>query len=567
MKESESDMTSPQARGAAETILSAALRHHRAGRLEQAETGYRSVLTTQPGHAGANHFLGLLAYQRGQHATAVDLIEKAIAEDGDNATYHQNLGCALKAMNRLDDAVASLQRAIALRPDYSEAHYNLGNALKELDRPDEASAAYRRAIEFNPRHAEALVNLGAALSATRDYDEAVTVLRRAVELAPDDADAYTNLGAALTSLARFEDSAAACARAVELRPDFAAAHCNLGNALQNLTRLDEAIAAYRRAVALAPDYAEAHQNLGISLLLAGHLREGWAEYEWRLKIAHLASLPPRFPQPLWDGSDVTGRTILLQAEQGLGDTLQFMRFAPMVAARCDRVVLQCPALLVRLLNGAPGIDEVVAYDGELPPFDTWASLVTVPRLFNVTFDTLTADVPYLAADPATAAAWRNRFGGSQGLRVGLVWAGNPRHGNDENRSLTLRQLEPLLRTPGASFFSLQIGEKAKELKELTDSPIEDLSPLITDFADTAAAIDCLDLVVSVDTSTAHMAGALGKPIWVLLPFVPDWRWMLERDDSPWYPTMRLYRQSKPGGWGPVIERVRRDLVSLGRSDG
>ena len=574
--------------------LAAALEHHHAGRLDEADSAYRDILRAVPDQADARHLRGVVAFQRGRHDDALALIRAAIALDPGTAMYHANLGrvckaagradeaadayrqalsldpgnaaahsdlgAALVSLGRLEEATESCARALALDEGNSEAHYNLGLALQGQGQAAEAAASFRRSLAIDPGFADAHHHLGLALQEQGLMDQAAASYRRAVELASDLVEAHCNLGNVLRDQGALEDAVAAYRRALRIAPETPEVHSNLGVALQELGELDAALASYDRAMALRPDDAEARRNRAMALLLTGRFAEGWEDYEWRWQTRSFEGLRRDFPQPRWDGSDLDGRSILLHAEQGLGDTVQFVRYAPLVHARGGRVILECDPLLTALMGTAKGIDRVVARRETPTGFDTHAPLLSLPRLFGTTLETIPAGTPYLAADPRAVAAWRARIRDDGRLKVGLVWAGSPAHRNDRNRSVPVRLLAPLTETDNARFFGLQVGERAADLRGLAAGAVKDLSPLMSDFSESAAAISHLDLVVTVDTGTAHLAGALGKPVWVLLPFVPDWRWLLDRDDSPWYPTMRLFRQRRAGDWKEVIARVRDALM-------
>ena len=479
-----------------EAALAAAIQHHQAGRLQQAEAIYRKVLEARPRDPFALHHLGVIALQAGENETAVDLIGKAIASKPDYAEAHSNVGVALINQGKLEQGVACHQKAIALKPEYAEAHHNLGGALLELHKFDEAAAAYEKAIELKPGTAES--------------------------------------------------------------------HHNLGHTLKQLGRFDETRACYQRTIALKPGFADAHLDLGKALILGGQMEEGWAECEWRWEAKNFPPQPRNFTQPLWDGSRIEGKTILVHAEPGFGDTMHFVRYAPMAAACGGRVVVECQRQLRTLFAGIDGIDEVVCRGDPLPAFDLHCPFLSMPHALGTTLETIPADIPYLKPDPGKLGAWRSRLGGAnEGLKVGLAWAGHPGNEKYRTRAIALQSFEPLLTLESVDFFSLQIGTRAADIAACgLSSRITDLAPYIDDFSDTAAAVSLLDLVISIDTSVAHLTGALGKPIWTLITFVPDWRWMLEREDSPWYPTMRLFRQAKPLEWEPVIERVRAELARV-----
>ncbi len=508
--------------------LAAALRHHEAGRWPEAETLYRRVLDADPAHADGLHLLGVLAHQRGEHARAVALITRAIAVAPQVAACHANLGLALRALGRIEEAIACYRTALELTPAFPEACNSLGSALGDLGRLDEAVACFRRAAALRP-----------------DYPEA-----------------QNNLGTALQEQGRMADAITRYRKAIALRPDYVEAHGNLADALRNQERLDEAIACCRRAIGLQPDAAEAHHNLALALLTRGDMEEGWREYEWRWKTPQMAADAPRVPQPQWRGEAAPGRTLLIHAEQGFGDALQFCRYATLAAASGLRVVLEVQQSLVRLLSTLAGVERVVARGAKRPTFDLHCPMLSLPLALGTTVDTIPAPGPYLHADASEAAAWRTRLGADRGgPLVGIVWAGDPcLHSPalaavDRRRSLAPEQLAPLLELAGPRFVSLQrSGARAAPNLKLLDLMHE-----VEDFADTAALIAGLDLVISADTAVAHLAAAMGKPVWLLNRFGPCWRWLLGRRDSPWYPTLRLYRQPSPGDWGAVIAEVARDL--------
>jgi len=514
-----------------------ALQHHQAGRLHEAEQLYRQILAQEPNHADALHHLGMTAGQAGRNDIAVELIG----------------------------------RALAIKPDYPEAHNNFGNALKGNGQLDEAIDAYLRAIAQRANYAEAWGNLGSALNAKGQHDEAIAAYRRAIALNSSNPVTHYNLGNALKDKGQLDEAIAAYRRATTLKPNYPDAHFNIGTTQGSKGKLDQAIAAYRRAIALEPDYAEAHWNLALALLARGEFQEGWKEFEWRWECK---DLPRRrtFPQPQWDGSPLEGRTILLHSEQGLGDTIQFIRYAPLVAERGATVIVGTVPELHRLLQGTAGVTRWLSQGETIPPFDVHCPLMSVPAVFGTTLETIPRHVPYLQADADAIARWRTELAAdSNRFKVGLAWAGNPTHVNDRNRSISLAALAPLAQAQGGngiSFYSLQKGEAGKEAKvPLQGMQLIDRTEDLKDFADTAALIANLDLVICVDTAVAHLTGALGKPVWMLLPFTTDWRWLLKREDNPWYPTMRLFRQPARGDWGSVIKRVGEALsVTSNASD-
>ncbi len=429
----------------------------------------------------------------------------------------------------------------------------------------EAIGAYRRAVDIDPLLSAAWINLGVALRAIGHPDAAVAALSRGVALNPDDAAAHSNLGNALRACGRLDEAKTAQLRSIRRDPNGAAAHYNLALLLRDLGDLDEAVKLFDRARALGYRQAELLWDRALALLLAGRLKEGFAEYEnrWRL-----AESPPRFPEvPSWEGEDLEGRTLLVHAEQGLGDTLQFVRYLPVLRRSGGRIVLECQTALARLFRESPSLAgiEVVARDGRsLPHFDLQIPLLSLPRVMGTDIDSLPAVVPYLSP-PTDLPSLGHPMAGPGGRlpRIGIAWAGKPTHRNDRNRSVPLTAFLPILEIPGLRFYGLQKGPSAMQIEAAgLQALVFDLSPRLQDFADTAGIVKQLDLIISVDTSLVHLAGAIGRPVWTLLPFAPDWRWQLRRGDSPWYPTMRLFRQTSAGDWEELFHRVRHALADF-----
>jgi tetratricopeptide (TPR) repeat protein len=463
-------------------------------------------------------------------------------------------GVRLAALGRADEAIACYRQALALRPDYPLALNNLGLALREHRRLDEALAAHRRAVALEPGYADGHNGLAAALAAAGQPRAAIDHYRRALALDSSHVDALANLGRLLCHAGRLDEALALQHRATALRPGDAEIWNNLGITLQERNEGPAASECFRQALALSPDHAGAHVNLGMALLAAGRLAEGSAEYEWRWRSERGARLPA-IDAPLWDGRPLGSGTLLLWAEQGYGDTIQFIRYAPLLRAQASRVLLVCPAPLLPLMRSAPGLDAVLAAEAAPPAVDAYVPLLGLPHRLGTRLETIPAAIPYLAAERRRIAALKPLLAGGR-PRIGLVWRGNPKHPNDRRRSLSLSLLRPLLSLRGARYFSLQLGPAARELAvPALAGRILDLSSALGDFADTAALVEELDLVITVDTAVAHLAGALGRPCWLLLPFSAEWRWLKEREDSPWYPTLRLFRQEKPGAWPGVIAQV------------
>ena len=505
-------------------------------------------------------------HQRGQLAEAEALYRAILAIHPAHAEAGYNLGVVLQILGRSADAVAAYRHAIAVRPDFADAMSNLGAALQDLGQLDEAVSVYRGAIARRPDFVMAWCNLGVALKEQGRFDAAVAAFHRALAIQPGSDSAHANLGAVLLEQGDAPAALEACRRAVAANPGMVIAHCNLGACHKALNRLDEAEAAYRQALALCPDFPEGHFSLAQILVLKGELTNGWAEDQWRWKLREygwLKALHGTFAQPRWGGEALHGRTILVHAEQGLGDTIQFARFLPEVAARGGRIVLAVQPPLMSLLGRLDGVTVVPLDKAPLPPFDVHVPLPSLPGLFGTALATIPARTPYLQPDPAAVARWRARIGGT-GLKVGVVWAGNPSQRGDRFRSPRLRAFMPLFAVPGVDFVALQLGAGRDDIAASPlPAAVLDLGPEIGDFADTAAIMAGLDLVITSCTAPLHLAGALGVPVWGIIPFAPHFFWMLDRSASPWYPTLRLHRQDRPGhDWSGVIGRVAGELATL-----
>ncbi|MBI3707367.1 MAG: tetratricopeptide repeat protein [Proteobacteria bacterium] len=495
-----------------------------------------------------------------------------MAADPRSIAHHRH-GRALLARRRFAEAATELAAAIALSPNVTDVLADLADALLELRQVEQAQTCVARALALTPDHAASLVQLARLHLATQRVGEARSVLDAVLARTPDDPIALTYLGDARTEQGEIDAAAACFERATTIEPGFAKAHVYLGLARRAQGRVREAAACFERAIALHPDYASARANRAHALLLLGDYAEGWKEHEWRWQANKAPGAPTPGGMRLWDGSDFAGKTIVLYGEQGAGDTIQFVRYVASIAARMPQanVVLVCQMALRRLLAGIPGVRRLMTEAEAAAPFgiqgDVHWPLMSLPFVFGTTLSTIPAQMPYLRAEPALQEKWRARLPADGRLKVGLAWAGNPLHQDDRNRSLPLANLAPLLDCPGVRFIGLQTGPRAAEIAACGLAPaITDLSADLVDYAETAAAVSQLDLVISVDTSVAHLAGALARPTWTLLPFAPDWRWLLEREDCPWYPTMRLFRQSPSRQWAPVVARVREALAAAAQND-
>ncbi len=581
---------------------------HQQGRFADAERIYQEVLRQEPTYFEALHLLGVVALQTRKTRESVELITKAIQLNPNVAAAHTNLGSALIALTRFAEALPSFDSAIALKPDFAEAHNNRAAALNALKRYEQALASCDKAIALKPHYAEAYNNCAAALNALKRYEQALASCDKAIALKPNFPEAHNNRGNALNAMARHEDAIASYDNATVLAPNYAEAYNNRGNALYNIMRPEQALASYDKAIAIKPDYAEAHNNRGnalsylkhceaaiasydkaasltpdyveahfnksLLLLLMGRFEQGWRLYEWRKKKANPVATR-HYPQPLWLGEEsIAGKTILLYEEQGLGDTLQFCRYARLVADLGAQIILEVPPQLTRLLGSLSETMQIIKTGTQPPDFDYQCPLMSLPLAFKTDISNIPANTPYLKSDLEKSLSWKKTLGAKGKLRVGLVWSGGIRPNQpvsvNKRRNIPLAKLASL-KHPNIEFYSLQKGQPGEsELAELKRSnwsgpDVLDFTSQLDDFSDTAALMDNLDLVLTVDTSTAHLAGALGKPVWILNRFDTCWRWLLDRTDSPWYPTAKLYRQQKAEDWENVVQRVKTDLIDFQRT--
>lgn len=504
----------------------------------------------------AMHVLGSVAHRQGDFLRAVELLGKVVKQDPCRIQAAITLGEAQLALSRFSDAVVNFRKAVAGRPDDPVQYYNLGMALRGLDRFDEAAKALERSRDMDPSVPAPWNTLGDVYRAQGRLDEAIACFHQALILVPDYSLAHNNLGIALQAQGRTQEAIAVLESAIGMKPDDPELYYNLACSLQEDGQTELAIGSYRRAIALRPDHAVAHWNLSHSLLRHGEFADGWGEYEWRWLTVLTAD---RYPPPLWTGDEAGGRTILVWEEQGLGDTIQFIRFAPLLIERGWRVVVVVQKPLKTLLGGFPRV-EVLARGEKLPPFDVHAPLLSLPRLLGITRDNIPAAIPYLSAEPDKVAAWRERLP-AQGLRIGIAWRGNPENKRNSYRSMPAAFLSGLLDRPDVQLVNLQKDARRDEIEAIADGGgrLFNAAGDLVDFSDTAALAKTLDLVVTVCTSVCHLVGGLGVPTWVLLDARADWRWFDECRDSPWYPTARLFRQPIPGDWKSVMQQVVDEL--------
>ena len=562
--------------------LQTAMELHRKGAWSEAKLLYEGILENQPDNFDALQLLGVLASQTKNYEASVALIAKAIAINPSQATVHSNLGFALKALGRYAESVDSYLNAIKLKPDFADAHLhcglaylamnqpmqavasfdqvialriddaqaycNRGVALTKLGRFDEAIASYQTALSFKPDFAEAHFNWGNALQLQRRYAIAIATYDQAIALRADYADAYTNRGNAFKELGRHQEAVASYASAIACKPGNFEAYLNQGAAYYECLEIDKALVCYEQSLQIHPDYAEAHWNKALALLLSGDFETGFKLHEWRWRRSTFTSKRRDFAQALWLGSEsLKGKTILLHAEQGLGDTIQFCRYCVIVQASGATVLLEVQAPLIRLLSSLSGVSRLIRQGDPLPEFDFHCPLMSLPLALKTRTDSIPSAVRYLASEPDKRASWKLKLGNGNKPRVGIAWSGSEQHKNDKNRSMALAEFMRHM-PPEYTYVSLQKEIRARDKATLNEFNIEHFEEEIGDFSDTAALCDLMDLVISVDTSVAHLSGALGKSVCLLLPFVPDWRWLMARQDNPWYPSMKIYRQDSTRQW-------------------
>ena len=577
-------------------LLKRGIEHQQAGRRGPAEACYRRSLKADPRCPQALHLMGLLAQQAGDYRESIRLLEQSLALNPDDRDTLNSLAEAYFDQGQIQPASQCYQRLAGLFPQSAEIHHRLGKTQERLgewgaatasyrhalalqpDSPDlygslarlqskqgvfaEAVESCRRALALDPIRHEIHTQLGNALTDLGNYGAAVEALRCALTLKPDSADAVLGLGRFFERKGDLTSAMDAYQNALKLNPQLSGAHLHLGSAQLLQGNLEEAAECFERILQLTPDSAEARAFLGLIHLKQGNFRRGLNEYEDRWVTPYGFRFRRTFSQPLWKGEPLEGSRILLHAEQGMGDTLQFVRYVPLVRARGGKVVLEVQPRLHRLLAQTPGAEEMICCGETHREVDWQCPLLSLPLALGTELNTIPAEIPYVCPDPAQAEAWRQRLAGNS-LRIGLVWAGSPLHPHELWRSIPLEQLAPLTNIEGTTFYSLQMGPPADQVKQWGDRVrLIDLQDEQKDFADTAAIAANLDLVISIDTSVAHLAGAMGKPVWVILSKSADWRWLLDREDSPWYPTAHLFRQSTLGNWQDVVARVERELREL-----
>ena len=536
-------------------------------RLEEALASYDRAIEIKPDYADAYLNRGRVLKELKRLEEANASFDKAIAIKPDYAEAHFNLGAVLQDLKRLEEALASYERAIEIKPDYADAYLNRGLALKELKRVEEALACYDRTIAIKPDYAEAYSNRGLALQELKRLEEALASYDRAIEIKPEYAGAYLNRGLVLQELKRLEEALVSYDRIIAIKPDYAEAYSNRGAVLQDLKRLEEALASFDRAITIKPDYAEAYWNKSLAFLVAGEFAQGWELYEWRWKKDTFTSPKRNFPQPLWLGAeDIAGKTMLLHAEQGLGDTIQFCRYAKLVAELGAKVILEVQKPLVNLLQNLTGVSQLIAKGSTLPEFDYQCPLLSLPLAFKTDIESIPNKIPYIHSRADKEDKWRELIG-EAGFKIAICWQGSTQGKVDVGRSLPVSSFERLAKIDGVRLISLQKNEGVEQLKNLpigmkVETLPDDFDSGENAFLDSAAVMKCVDLVITSDTALTHLAGALGVKTWLPVKYVPDWRWMLDRRDCPWYLNHRLFRQATRGDWASVFKEMETELISL-----
>jgi tetratricopeptide (TPR) repeat protein len=546
-------------------LLNQAVRSYQAGHLDEAEGVCRAILRVDANHVEALYLLGVVQSRLGRSKEALASYDRVLVIKPNYAQVLTNRGAALWDLKRFEDALASHDKALAIKPDFAEALNNRGVTLQDLERLEDALVSYDKALAIKPDFAEALYGRGLTQHDLKRIEDALVSYDKALAIKPDFAWALYNRGNILRELKRLEDALLSYDKALAIKPDYTEALNNRGVTLQDLKRFDEAMASYDQAIALKPNTADALLNRGLCKLLLGHYQEGWQDYEWRWGARRFLDKRPKINAATWEGEDLAGRRLIVFSEQGLGDTIQFARFLPQLVQRKAKVTFLTQAKLVRVLGPLIKDIDVVSATDDQDAFDFQCALMGLPLRFNTELDTIPAKTPYLSAEPDRMARWKERIG-AHGFKIGIGWQGNP-NGQDSYKDIPLEEFIPLTRIPQVRLISLQYREGVDQLARLpADVKIETLGDDFDSgpdaFIDTAAVMANLDLIISSCTSIPHLAGALGRPTWVVLKHVPDWRWLLDREDSPWYPTMRLFRQPERDDWTSVFSKIERELRSL-----
>jgi len=574
------------------------------GKPDEAFSCFQKAVEIDPDYVEAYNHIGNALREQGKSEEALMYYKKALGINPNSAVTYFNMGITLRGQGKPDEAIFCYRKVLEINPASANVYFNMGNVLKDHNKTEEAISCYRKVLEINPKDADAYSNMGIAYKNQDNIEEAISCYKKALEINPESAEAYCCLADAYKDRNNLKEAISYYQKALHLNPEFPKAYIGIGGVYYQRDRLSEAISCCETALLFDPEYVEAYYNLGmimdavgqtedaikkynhalqfdpehrdaswnrsLALLLLGDFEEGWKGYEQRIHENEWKHVYPyRYGLPRWDGSSLAGKKLFIHEEQGIGDTLQFIRYLPMAKARGGTVVFETRPHIFSLLDNFEGIDMLVERSPDGKPVvecDCYIPLLSLPGIFETALDTIPSNVPYLFSKPAKAKYWRDRLAGP-GFKVGIVWAGNPSHKKDASRSCPLKYFSTLANIPGVSLYGLQKGVAAADIEISSEGRfLKNVGAELKDFNDTAGLIENLDLVISVDTAVAHLAGAMGKPIWTLLPFVPDWRWMLGREDSPWYPTMRLFRQSNRGDWIPVLTRVENELRILTKQE-
>ncbi len=579
------------------TQLEKGIKLQHEGRLNEAADCYADILANDPTHADANHLRGLVAHQQGYHDAALVFIDKAIAECPEVSMYHANRGRILKAIGNTiaatsayatalrlkpgdaitlsdlagafldsgDIKLAGLfsSRAVALAPGLAVAHYNYGLSAKLSNQVKSAYRAFRKSLDLEPEFSAALFELGQLHQMENDNELAEKCYRSALEVDSTFFEAHVNLGNILRENFEVEEAIIHYRAALAIRSDKATVHANLGVALQELGQAQEALEAYDKSLKLDFDNPETQRNRSQLLLQMGQYAEGWEAFEWRWKTEHFRTIRREWQRPEWNGESGSDITVLVHSEQGFGDTIQFSRYLPIIAPRVGRVLAECPLQLVDLISRCEGVDDVISTGAPLPEYDFHIPMMSLPRVCGTSLDNVPAQVPYLRVTSRLREEWADRIGGKGQIKVGVVWKGSYFHKRNAWRSPGIAELKPLFELTEIDWISLQKDDEAKDIQfQSISTDILAIGSTLRDFSDTAAVITHLDLVITPDTAVAHLAGALNYPVWLMLPHVAEWRWLMERHDTPWYPSMRLFRQTNRGDWSSLISNMVSQLKNM-----
>lgn len=528
------------------------------GLADEAIDLFNRAAALDPNYADPLVKLGLVAEARNDLPRAMELYRRAIALAPVHAEAYCNLGDVLVKTGALAESLDAYGRALSINPRLAEAHANRATALDKLGREDDAFADLVRAVQINPNMAPALAALAQMHARRKEFEQAIAMFRRAIAIDPSNSHFYGGLGIVQIRLGQYEQAVENCRKAIQLLPTFVDPYVNMGLALTDLGEHDQALKAYEKALELDPGCAGTHSNRALIHLRNADFERGLADYEHRWRLPEFEKMAQEYTAPRWSGESLDGKTLLIWHEQGFGDSIHFIRYARILARRGATVIAQVQPQLLSLFKSVEGISRLITRDDPIPQTDYHIPMLGLPGVMKTRSDTIPGEVPYIVPDPALVEQWRERVAPHTGFRIGITWSGNPLLRLNHERSILLSHYAPIGRVPGVQIFSLQVGVETEQLSK-APFPIVDLTSHIRDFSDTAAFLANLDLVIAVDTAVLHLAGAMARPTWALIQKWPDWRWQLDREDSPWYPTVRLFRQPKLRDWPSVFERIAREL--------